>query len=199
MTAQQWARVKQRFGEALEQPAADREAFLRACFEDDAELCEEALTMLRNGNGTGGLLDIEMPGRQWIRPAVLARSLEPGTVLAGRYRIVRPIGSGGMGEVYEAEDLDLGERVALKTMRIEDEAMLARFKREVQLARTVTHPNVCRIFDLHRHHDPALPGEPESARVVTFLTMENVAGETLTEYLARRGALSAAESLPIVR
>jgi tetratricopeptide (TPR) repeat protein len=84
-------------------------------------------------------------------------------------------------------------------MRIEDEATLARFKREVQLARTVTHPNVCRIFDLHRHHDPALLGAPESGRVVTFLTMENVAGEALTEYLARRGALSAAEALPIVR
>jgi tRNA A-37 threonylcarbamoyl transferase component Bud32 len=199
MTAQQWARVKQHFGEALEQPAADREAYLRTRFEDDAGLCEEALTMLRNSNGSSGLLDIEMPGRQWIRPAVQARSLEPGIVLAGRYRIARPIGAGGMGEVYEAEDLDLGERVALKTMRIEDEATLSRFKREVHLARTVTHPNVCRIFDLHRHHDPVLPGAPESGRVVTFLTMENVAGETLTEYLARRGALSAAEALPIVR
>src|ERR1051326_2351109 len=78
-------------------------------------------------------------------------------------------------------------------MRIEDEDTLARFKREVQLARTVTHPNVCRIFDLHRHH------EPESGRVITFLTMELVAGETLAEYLGRHGALAAGDALPIIR
>jgi tetratricopeptide (TPR) repeat protein len=114
-------------------------------------------------------------------------------MLAGRYRIVRPIGAGGMGEVYEAEDIELGTPVAVKTMRMHQPDALAHFKREVQLARTVTHPNVCRIFDLHRHH------EPESGNVVTFLTMELVPGETLTDYLARRGALSPSETLPIAQ
>jgi len=79
------------------------------------------------------------------------RVFAPGTFLSGRFRIVRFIGQGGMGEVYEAEDVELRERVALKTIRshiASREDMLARFKSEIQLARKVTHPNVCRIFDL---------------------------------------------------
>src|SRR5947209_1289125 len=85
------------------------------------------------------------------RLSALARSL-PGQVLADRFRITRFIASGGMGEVYEAEDVQLQERVALKTIRpelVEDERMLARFKREIQLARKVTHPNVARIYEFH--------------------------------------------------
>jgi len=193
MTAELWARIKQLFEEAMEQPASNRESFIRERSMGDAGLCEQALMMLPDSDHPDGLLDLGLLGRQLITPAVLARSLNPGTVLAGRYRIVRPIGAGGMGEVYEAEDLDLGARVAVKTMRIEDEGTLAHFKREVQLARTVTHPNVCRIFDLHRHH------EPESGRVVTFLTMELVLGETLAEHLGRHGALVAGDALPIIR
>src|SRR5438105_2379481 len=184
MTAERWVQIKELFEEALEQPAPDRESFVRARANGDAELCDEALTMLRNSEHADGLLDISLLGREWVRPAVLARTLNPGQILAGRYRIVRPIGAGGMGEVYEAEDLDLVARVAVKAMRVGAENTLARFKQEIQLARTVTHPNVCRIFDLHRHH------ESESGRVITFLTMELVEGETLSEYLGRRGALS---------
>ena len=78
-------------------------------------------------------------------------------------------------------------------MRVSDEDALARFKREIQLARTVTHTNVCRIFDLHRHH------EPKTERVITFLTMELVEGETLAVSLTRSGALKPREALPIVR
>src|SRR5262245_51530453 len=69
--------------------------------------------------------------------------------IAERYRIVRLLGEGGMGEVYEAEDLLLRERVALKTVRSDvaaDPKVVERFKREIQIARRVTHPNVCRIF-----------------------------------------------------
>ena len=78
-------------------------------------------------------------------------------------------------------------------MRVTDEDALGRFKREIQLARTVTHTNVCRIFDLHRHH------EPKTERVITFLTMELVEGETLAVSLVRRGAFKPREALPIVR
>src|SRR5437867_3976703 len=79
-------------------------------------------------------------------------------VLAGRFRIVRFIGRGGMGEVYEAEDLELHERVALKTIRSDgagDARAPLRFKREINLARRVTHPNVCRTFDVFRHTSEA--------------------------------------------
>ena len=98
-------------------------------------------------------------------------------LLAGRFRIVRLIGRGGMGEVYEAEDLDLKARVALKTLRSEiarDERALARFKQEIYLARKITHPNVCRTFDVAYHHAPG--GE-----AIVFLTMELLQGETIAE------------------
>jgi hypothetical protein len=77
-----------------------------------------------------------------------------GQIVGDRFRIVRFIASGGMGELYEAEDHELHEHVALKTVRpdiAQDATVIARFKREAFLARRVTHPNICRIFDLFRH------------------------------------------------
>jgi serine/threonine protein kinase len=128
----------------------------------------------------------------WSRsePAGLPESLPSDQVLAGRFRIVRFLGRGGMGDVYEAEDLELKERVALKTVRPEIARLpgaLDRFTREIQLARKVTHPNVCRIFDVSHH------GE------VTFLTMELLPGETLEGRLRRAGAFREGEALPLVR
>jgi eukaryotic-like serine/threonine-protein kinase len=119
-------------------------------------------------------------------------------VLAGRFRLVRFLGQGGMGAVYEAEDLELGERVALKALRPDIAGMPGageRFTREIQLARKVTHPNVCRIFDIshHRPHEGGHGGE------VTFLTMELLAGETLEERLRRCGRMRPEEALPLVR
>jgi tetratricopeptide (TPR) repeat protein len=125
----------------------------------------------------------------------------PGELLAGRYRIVRFIASGGMGEVYEAEDLELREPVALKTVRAEvarDGGIVERFKREIQLARKVTHPNVCRIFDVAHHRDPQRdPRRPNSA--VIFLTMELLPGETLAQRIRRAGPVPPEEALPIAR
>src|SRR6186997_999088 len=75
----------------------------------------------------------------------------PGTMLAGRYRIVGLLGRGGMGEVYRAEDLKLGQAVALKFLPpdVEGDAdRLQRFLGEVRHALRVTHPNVCRVFDI---------------------------------------------------
>jgi eukaryotic-like serine/threonine-protein kinase len=98
-----------------------------------------------------------------------------------------------MGEVYEAEDLELRERVALKIVRPEiaaDPRSLERFKREIQLARKVTHPGVCRIFDVFRERGP------EGDTIV--LSMELLAGETLAERLKRTGRMNTAEALPLV-
>src|SRR5262245_51544571 len=119
----------------------------------------------------------------------------PGATLAGRYRVVRFIAARGMGEVYEAEDLALGTEVALKTIRPEVAArgrVVERFRREILLARRVTHPNVCRIFDLGQH------SVSESGPAVTFLTMELLSGETLRQRLHARGTLSAEEAFPLV-
>lgn len=124
-----------------------------------------------------------------------APALADGALVAGRWRIVRFLARGGMGEVYEAEDGELRERVALKTIHptvSSQPASLERFKREVHLARKVTHPNVCRLFEFGIH--PAADG-PATA----FLTMELLEGETLAERARRVGRMPADVVLPIVR
>jgi anti-sigma factor RsiW len=108
--------------------------------------------------------------------------LEAGTVLAERYRIRRFIARGGMGEVYEAQDLELAAPVALKMMLPDvagDPRAIDRFKREIHLARRVTHPNVCRIFDV------GFAASAHGGTRVPFLTMELLAGDTLSEWLHR--------------
>jgi tRNA A-37 threonylcarbamoyl transferase component Bud32 len=121
-----------------------------------------------------------------------------GDKLAGRYRIIRFIARGGMGEVYEAEDEMLGTHIAVKTVAatISDNPLAARrLKQEVNLARRITHPNVCRIFDLGVHQS----GAERSSPVVLFITMELVAGISLAQRLREGGPFSPAAALPIVR
>ena len=114
----------------------------------------------------------------------------PGTVLEDRYRIVAMAGRGGMGEVYRAEDLKLSQTVALKFLPesiAQDGAAMARFHREVRIARQVSHPNVCRVFDI---------GQTDGLQ---FLTMEYVDGEDLATLLRRIGHLPSAKALEIAR
>jgi len=124
-------------------------------------------------------------------------TFRPGDVLAQRFKIMRFLAQGGMGEVYEAEDLELGGRVALKTIRPEiatEPRIIQRFKREIALSRKVTHPNVCRIFDLFHHRMEWGTGEAE----LSFLAMELLQGETLASKLRAVGRMTSAEALPIV-
>ncbi|MFL6200774.1 MAG: tetratricopeptide repeat protein [Thermoanaerobaculia bacterium] len=117
-------------------------------------------------------------------------ALAPGDRIAERYRVVRFLARGGMGEVYEVEDQELRERVALKTVRGDvsrDPLTIERFRREIQLARKVTHPNVCRIFDVAFHGS------------TIFLTMELLEGETLAQRLRRAGPMSTEEALPVAQ
>lgn len=121
--------------------------------------------------------------------------LLPGKTIAGRFRIVRFIAVGGMGEVYEAEDLELRERVAIKTVptRLLKPKALSDLRREVQLARKVTHPNVCRIFDLFRE-----PGGSEQQQTL-FVSMELLHGRTLAKGLDEGGALDVRTAAPLIR
>ena len=112
-----------------------------------------------------------------ISNAKPAGRFAPGQMLGGRYRIVALLGRGGMGEVYRADDLTLEQTVALKFLPaalIDNEAALARFRNEVRIARQVSHPNVCRVYDL---------GE---AGGQMFLSMEYVDGEDLGSLLRRK-------------
>jgi serine/threonine-protein kinase len=106
-----------------------------------------------------------------------------------------------MGEVYEAHDNTLNERVALKAISCEaawDERATFRFKREIQLARKVTHPNVCRIFEFGSHQEAGSVEGSSPTPTTMFLTMEFLAGETLTERLDHAGHMSMSEALPII-
>lgn len=109
-------------------------------------------------------------------------------LLAGRYRIIGLVGRGGMGSVYRARDTELDEDVALKVLSDElagSPALIERFRREVKLARRVTHENVARMFDI---------GEHGGAR---FLTMEFIEGESLADLLTRTGRLPVAKVLEL--
>ncbi len=129
------------------------------------------------------------PSRRRRAPSA---GLSPGAVIAGRYRIESCLASGGMGRVYRAQDLDLDVPLALKTIRpkiASDPDVLRRFKQEVLLARSVTHPNVCRIYDLGR----------DETTGVLFLTMEFLPGETLASRIRTRGVLPTETALALLR
>ena len=113
----------------------------------------------------------------------------PGEVLADRFRIVSPLGRGGMGEVYRAEDLRLGQTVALKLLppKVTDRVSVERLHQEVRLGRKVSHPNVCRLYDLGEWN-----GEP-------FVTMEYIDGEDLASLLRRIGRLPRQKALDVAR
>ncbi len=114
----------------------------------------------------------------------------PGTMLDNRYRVLGLLGRGGMGEVYRADDLRLGQQVALKFLPealAVDARRLAQFHNEVRTARQVSHPNVCRVYDI---------GEING---LLFLTMEYVDGEDLAILLRRIGRLPEERAIEIAR
>ncbi|MCA9756668.1 MAG: protein kinase [Candidatus Eisenbacteria bacterium] len=118
------------------------------------------------------------------------RAFEPtvGALLARRYQIDGFLDSGGMGDVYRAWDLELGATVAIKMLRAElvaDADALRAFKQEILLARSVSHPNVCRIYDLGRDETTGAP----------FLTMEFLPGETLALRIRRDGTIPSPDRL----
>jgi serine/threonine-protein kinase len=115
---------------------------------------------------------------------------EPGQRLGSRYRIVARLGEGGMGEVYRADDLELGQSVALKFLServAADESWLRRFRNEVRTARQIAHPNVCRIYDIAEQDGHV------------FLSMEYVDGEDLSGVLRRLGRPSPEKAIEIAR
>ena len=145
-----------------------------------------------NGVVAAGSRDSRVPLSESAPDAPI---FSPDEIIGDRYRVVRFIARGGMGQVYEVDDLELRSRIALKTIhpsRASSPRQVDRFRQEIQLARTVSHPNVCRVFDLGRHKD-------EKHGEVLFLTMELVPGETLSARLRAKGPMSCQEALPLIR
>jgi serine/threonine protein kinase/Tfp pilus assembly protein PilF len=195
ITPEIWQRVKSLFEAASEMEAVQRAAFLaQNC--PDQNIRVEVEKLLANHDKAGDFL-VEPAVRDLNLPPPVEsheRMLSPGTLLADRFRIIRFVARGGMGEVYEAEDLELHENLGIKTLRselLQEANSIERFKREVHLARKVTHPNVCRLFDLFR-------GKSSNGEELIFVTMEFLHGETLAHYMKHQGRISLKESLPLI-
>ena len=190
MTPERWARITEIFGQAMESGGAQRDAFVaQACGEDD-ELQREIQRLLLIHDQEGAFVDNPAVPAGALAEASSMRTFRTGQAVSGRFCITQFLGEGGMGEVYSAEDQELKTPVALKTLhaRLADTPKFAeRLRQEIQLARRVTHPNVCRVFDAGR--DDGTP----------FFTMELLEGETLARRIERSGSIPTGEVLPIVR
>jgi eukaryotic-like serine/threonine-protein kinase len=189
MNRNRWKEVNNIFHAALDRPSSERKQFVHSASNGDAEIQEEVEHLLAADSQAGSYL--ETP----IQPNHLSFEMEPalisGDVLCGRFQILRLLGEGGMGCVYEAIDSELRERVALKIIRIEIAShpeALARFRQEARLARQITHPNVCRTFDIE-HEFRVADASGGKAQDIVFLTMEFLPGETLASRITRAGAL----------
>ena len=170
---------------ALKRPAEERDTFLQAYGLDEDMRALVAALASRSASATHSVMSPDATHG----PLDDAR-FAPGQIFASRYRVVNLLGRGAMGEVYRAEDLKLGQSVALKLMSpsIRGQARrLERFVAEVRLARGIAHPHVCRVYDI---------GEGDGWH---YLSMELVDGETLASLLARIGRLPREKAHDIAR
>ncbi len=194
MTPELWQRLRPLYDAALDIPAEQREQYVADACGSDAELKGALVELLAASDEDDDTLDeplISFNGNGLGQ----GRSLSPGDLLLGRYRIVRLLGVGGMGEVYEAEDLRLQSvHVALKTILphiAADPELQSRFEREVLLAREVAHPNLCPIYNIEHCDDPV----PD----LLFFTMKLLPGRTLAARLREKPPVSNEEGLAVLR
>jgi Protein kinase domain len=177
ITPDDFRRIRDVFEAALERPPAARPSFIEQACGGDTVLVGEVERMLAGEAGDHSLLDRQIATSP--PPAPHARRLlssdtipvggfTPGTILGARYRIIGLLGRGGMGEVYRADDLKLGQPVALKFLPAAlagDPVRRERFYAEVRITRQLSHPNICRVYDI------------EEIGTLRFLSMEYIDGE----------------------
>ena len=188
MDAERWKQVDNLLQSALLVPSDRRDEFLRQACAGDAALEQEVRSLLTSHRNIGGFL--ERPAiRVAAQTIALTEARQASDSVLGQtishYRVLRKLGSGGMGVVYEAEDIRLGRRVALKVLPaslVHDKRTLQRFEREARVASSLNHPNICTIYEVEEHdHQPVI-------------VMELLEGESLKQRI-REGPVSAAELL----
>jgi hypothetical protein len=190
MSKQSSERVKQVFNQAVDLPSKERAAFLDGACGADTQLKTRVQQLLSALDEAGDFLaapTLTSPGGQ---PVPESTPLRPGSILGARYRIIGLAGRGGMGEVYRAEDLKLEQTVALKLLPevvSHDANRLSRLIDEVRIARQVSHPNVCRVYDI---------GEADGRH---FLSMEWIEGQDLASVLQTEGRLPADRAMFVAR
>ncbi len=241
--AERHQRIKQLFLEACRRDPEDRAAFLDEACGSDGELRREVQSLLAHHQPGSSFLD------PVLEPGVLADAtvffraaardaeaevnasttstqlldqgrFEPGSLINDRYRITALLGRGGMGDVYRADDLTLGQTVALKFLpsRLQaDTRWLDRFHNEVRMARQIAHPNVCRVYDVGYCNsvksasrvsdssrgtsltDPPSQHDVDAETGQVFISMEYVDGEDLASLLRRIGRLPKDKAIQIAR
>ena len=177
MTPERWQQASQILEIALERNPERRAAYLDEVCANDDELRREVESLLAASAQAGSLLD--SPAMAMAAPLFASDSVKAilGQII-GRYKIVTALGTGGMGEVYLAQDTRLGRSVALKllpTLYTKDEDRLRRFEQEARAASALNHPNVCVIHEV---------GETEDDR--HYIAMEYIDGETLRQVMTSR-------------
>jgi eukaryotic-like serine/threonine-protein kinase len=192
MTSQRWETVKQLFGEASDLPSNQRKEFIDAACPQDVESQELVLQLL--GVFEPAVKFFDHLCAEVGSLANAPHSLLPGDVLVQRFSITRFLARGGMGEVYEARDLELGCSVALKLLRpsiIWHPGATDRFREELRLARMVSSPYVCRVYDFSRQRSA-------DGTELYFYTMELLEGETLSALLRREGPMPLREAKNLI-
>ena len=195
MTPERWIRIKNIFEAAQSIPARERVEMICALSQGDRELELAVRDLLAADESAGGFL--QTPAAD-VHNSVIndeaVHFLAPGEIISKRFEILRFINRGGMGEVYEAWDPELKDRIALKTIRpyiANDPMIIQRFKREVKQARGISHANVCRVYDLVCH-------QQASGEQIWFLAMELLEGQTLLERIRERGPLKIFAALKLI-
>lgn len=194
MQSKRWEAVSRIFHKALELDVAKRPAFVALESGDDDGLRSEVERLLQAHMEAASWLSSPALAVFGVNPALAAGTIEEGDLVCGRFLVRRHIAAGGMGTVYEAYDQELHTPVALKVVLPEianDPEVVARFRREVALARRITHANICRTFDLER--------TVHKGTEIVFLTMEFLQGRTLAERLRAEGPIDYATALHVLR
>jgi eukaryotic-like serine/threonine-protein kinase len=180
-STEQDERVTRMVSAAMRKAPAERELYLRLACQEDPQLYQETIDQLGWEERMGSFLLHPMVAfNDFVRP------FQPGQIISERFEIVREIGDGGMGVVYEAFDRKRKQRIAIKAAKPGFQRLLSP---ELEGALSVRHPNVCLVNEIHTAQTPG--GE------VDFLSMEFLEGETLWSRLQARGKLNQQEALEV--